>query len=108
MSETNPIVAGVGELAPVSDEDIARAQLTVARHARDAGELRELLDMLGLREQPAPQPVSKPAPIPNTGRCRDCGVPTAHKRAPGIARYGGRGRCQMHYMRLIRAERTPQ
>ncbi|WP_156756181.1 hypothetical protein [Actinokineospora pegani] len=37
-----------GETARVSDEQVRRARLAVARGATDAGDCRELLEMLGL------------------------------------------------------------
>ncbi|MBO0747402.1 MAG: hypothetical protein J2O47_03570 [Acidimicrobiaceae bacterium] len=37
-----------GEMSRVTDEQVRRAQLAVARSARDVDDCRELLDMLGL------------------------------------------------------------
>lgn len=53
----------VGPVAPRSTDERHAARLTVARNARDADELRRLLDILGLWPADDGQPtITAPAP----------------------------------------------
>ncbi|MEU7141707.1 hypothetical protein ABZ942_19810 [Nocardia sp. NPDC046473] len=91
----------------IDPETLRRARLTVAGHAANRADAGELLAMLGLTEQQPTRPVPRPNPMRNPGSCVKCGVATGDRRAAGHggARYGGRGRCDACYKRLIRAER---
>ncbi|WP_159080345.1 hypothetical protein [Nocardia suismassiliense] len=91
----------------MATETIRRARLTVAQHATDRADAAELLKMLGLISEPPTQQQPKLQPVRNPGSCVKCGVTTGDPRAAGHggARYGGRGRCDACYQRLVRAER---
>ncbi|MFD6156387.1 hypothetical protein ACFWF7_38690 [Nocardia sp. NPDC060256] len=91
----------------IDPETLRRARLTVAGHAANRADATELLAMLGLTEQQPTRSAPRSNPVRNPGSCVKCGVATGDRRAAdhGGARYGGRGRCDACYKKLIRAER---
>ncbi|MFB8031335.1 hypothetical protein, partial [Streptomyces sp. NPDC055990] len=65
------------ENTETTPEQRAAAARTVARHAADAGDCRELLEMLGLISGTGSTPAPTQAPpvqelMSNTGRCISC------------------------------------
>lgn len=69
----------------------ARAVRTVAACAHDAGELRELLDMLGLDAAEALPPQQRPARVPEPRRAKGQGLPIAELTALVTAVMSERG-----------------
>ncbi|MGW5387154.1 hypothetical protein [Nocardia sp. NPDC003963] len=99
-------------------EQRAAAARTVARHTSDAGDCRELLEMLGLLSAPAPARGPEPAPPvqefkSNTGRCGSCRCATysdkewaafGKDKPAGARAYGGRGLCNSCHRAALREE----
>ncbi len=97
-------IEGLDAIQPrsVGDVDVAAAQRTAARYATDAADLRELLDMLGIRGEPKrspKRPVAAVMSARNTGTCAGCGVACGSKKDKTWkgTYYGGRGMCERCY-----------
>lgn len=99
-----------------TDEERQKVRRLAAESAlsqkNPAGDLNQLLGMLGLLDEPetSEPPVKRQAhpSVGNNGRCTKCGVATyqQHPKAEHDGkRYGGRGMCQACYVVVRRAER---
>lgn len=98
--------ATFGDTRPV-EWTIAPARRTVAAHARNAEDARQLLEMLGLIEaRPAAQAVDD-APVKCQRNCGGCGKPMRNQGEdpamwPGTVAVRARGRCGPCYEAIPR------